>query len=138
MPAVDFIHGSVKSALAKSGWTITDDPFTIPFAEVVLFADLGAERPIGAFRGDERIVVEAKSFRGRSAMHEFETALGQYLIYRVYMQTIAPERKVYLAISDRVYQGFFQQRAIQAVLQEYGVRLLVVDLEREEIVEWTS
>lgn len=104
----------------------------------MLFADLGAERPISAVQGDKKIVVEGKSFRGASAMHQFENALGQYLIYRLYLRVIAPERALFLAISDEVRDDFFNQAAIKVVIQEYEVKLLVVNLENEEIVEWTS
>jgi hypothetical protein len=44
MPASDYIRDSVKSALVKDGWTITDDPYWISFEDVTLFADLAAER----------------------------------------------------------------------------------------------
>jgi XisH protein len=46
MPAPDYIHQAVKRALVKDGWTITHDPFTIAHEEIVLFADLGVERPL--------------------------------------------------------------------------------------------
>lgn len=138
MPASDTIHDAVKNALVKDGWTITDDPFVITFLEVRLFADLGAEAPIGALRADQRIVVEAKSFRGPSLIHDLEVALGQYLLYRAFLEEIASECNLYLAIDVKINDGFFQQSAIKFVVQRYQIALLIVDVKNEEIVEWIS
>jgi hypothetical protein len=46
MPRLDEYHKAVKNALIKDGWTITDDPFTLDFEDVTLFADLAAERTL--------------------------------------------------------------------------------------------
>ena len=46
MPQFDLYHEPVKQALIKDGWTITDDPFTIEYKGLRLYADLGAEKPI--------------------------------------------------------------------------------------------
>jgi hypothetical protein len=48
--AKDKIHGAVKSALIKDGWTITADPFLIELGDVDLKADMAAERTIAAER----------------------------------------------------------------------------------------
>lgn len=42
------------------------------FAELKLYGDIAAERTIVAEKGMEKIVVEIKSFLGRSAISEFE------------------------------------------------------------------
>ena len=42
MPALDRIHGPVRNALIKDGWTITHDPFVIAYEEVTLFSDMAA------------------------------------------------------------------------------------------------
>jgi hypothetical protein len=138
MPAPDAIQGAVKNALIKEGWTITDDPYTIDYEEIMLFADLGAERPLGAERAGQKLVVEAKSFPSLSPINDFKVALGQFLLYRAFLELLAPERKLYLAVSTKVYDDFFQLKAIDLVVRRYQVTLLVVNLEREEIVRWTS
>ena len=66
MPAFDLYHDAVKQALIKEGWTITADPYRIQFQELDLYADLAAELPIAAERQGQKIVVEVKSFVGRS------------------------------------------------------------------------
>ena len=77
MPKYDAYHETVKRALVKDGWTITDDPFIILVGRRRLFADLGAERTIGAVRDGHKIVVEIKVFGGDSFVNEFHRAVGQ-------------------------------------------------------------
>ena len=49
MPAKDFFHHAVKSALIKDGWKITDDPLFIkPSTKISLYIDIGRERAIAA------------------------------------------------------------------------------------------
>jgi len=105
---------------------------------VTLFADLGAERPVAAERGGEKIVVEAKSFLSPSPIQDLKVALGQYEIYRLILETTAPDRRLFLAIGDRVFGTFFQQKAIQHIIRHYNMLLVVVDLQSEEVLKWTS
>ena len=73
MAAKDKIHDAVKNALINDGWTVTDDPYTLAYAEdVTVFVDLGAERVIAAQREQEKIAVEVKTFGGPSAIHDME------------------------------------------------------------------
>jgi hypothetical protein len=136
MPAFDAIHEPVKRALGKDGWSITDDPFTIVFEDLTLFADLGAERPFSAVQGERKVVIEAKSFRGPSPIHDFKLALGQYLLYRALLEVESPERELYLAVGGETYETVIKQAAIQVVIQRYQIALLVVDVEKEEVLQW--
>jgi hypothetical protein len=60
-----FFMMKLKMRLIRDGWTITDDPFSIRYDDVDMFADLGAEKLFAAKKGAERIVVEVKSFIDR-------------------------------------------------------------------------
>ena len=71
-------------------------------------------------------------------MREFETALGQYLIYQTFLSITHPDHKIYLAVGKKIYEKFFEQVAIKLIIQKYQVLLLVVDLNKEEIIKWTS
>ncbi|WP_371357558.1 element excision factor XisH family protein [Hydrocoleum sp. CS-953] len=71
-------------------------------------------------------------------MHEFETALGQYLIYQTFLSLTHPDFKVYLAVGNKIYEKFFAQVAIKLILQKYQVLLLVIDIKKEEIIKWIS
>ncbi len=138
MPAKDRYHDAVKSALIKDGWIIVFDPYPIKYQEVRLLADLAGEKTISATKEEKQIVVEIKSFLGRSPMREFETALGQYLIYQTFLSITHPEYQVYLAIAREIYESFFSQLAIQVILQKYQILLLIVDIEQEVIIQWKS
>ncbi len=138
MATADIIHDAVKNALIKDGWAITHDPYVIKYEEVTLFADLGAERAIAAELADVKIIVEIKSFVGRSPIQDIKIALGQYDLYQGFLEVLAPERKLYLAINKKVYDTLFEQKAIQLIVQRYKLPLLIVDIEKEEIVKWTK
>jgi hypothetical protein len=138
MPAKDIYHDAVKNALIKDGWTITADPYPIKYAEVKLFADLAGDKTLAASRQERQIVIEIKSFLSRSPMRDFETALGQYLIYKALLAIDHPEKQLYLAIGQTIYEDFFQQIAIKYILEKYNVSLLIVDLQKEEIITWIS
>jgi len=56
MPALDRYHETVRHALNKDGWTITDDPLTLELDERTLYADFGAERLLAAERGTEKLL----------------------------------------------------------------------------------
>ncbi len=136
MAQLDKIHAAVKNALVKDGWTITADPYRIDFAEYRLYADLSAERPIAAIRENEKIVVEIKSFLNRSSISDFETALGQYTIYKRLLSKLEPETKLFLAISEATYSDFFVLEATQFIIEAEKVSLFTVNLENEEIERW--
>ncbi|HEX8398825.1 MAG TPA: XisH family protein [Pyrinomonadaceae bacterium] len=136
MARLDLIHNSVKNALIKDGWQITDDPFKIEYEEVKLYADLAAERPFAAMRGNQKIVVEAKSFAGKSNIREFEQALGQYNLYRGFLSVVEPERGLFLAVSEEIFDQFFGLAAIKLIMKQQSLLLLVVNIEKETIVEW--
>ena len=138
MPAKDVYHDAVKNALIKDGWIITADPYPIKYEEVKLFADLAGEKTIAASREGKQIVIEIKSFLSRSPRRDFETALGQYLIYKALLSLEYPEQQLYLAISEIIYEDLFQKVAIQLILIKYQVSLLVVDMHKQEIVKWIS
>jgi len=138
MPAKDIYHDAVKNALIKDGWLITDDPYFIKYEDAELYADLAAEKPIAAEREGKKIVVEVKSFVGKSLMYDFHGALGQYIVYRNLIQRTEPEYTLYLAIDYLVYEDFFQRKSVQAVIQDNRVLLMVVDTAKEELVKWLT
>ncbi len=76
MPAKDIYHDSVKNALLKDQWTITADPYFIIYKQLRLVADLAPERAFSAEKGNEKIVVEIKSFINPSFIYDLERAVG--------------------------------------------------------------
>ncbi len=134
--AKDIIHEQVKNALVKDGWTITHDPYRLKFEEFNLAVDLSAERQIAAERDGDKIIVEIKSFSGQSFVKDLQQAMGQYLMYVAFLQATAPEYQVYLGLSQRSYDRFFQQKAVLFLKKRYSLELLIVDIEQEEVVTW--
>jgi len=138
MPAKDLYHDAVKSALVKEGWTVIADPYKIKFQDLELYADLAAERPIAAERAGQKIVVEIKSFVGRSLMTDFHHAVGQYMVYRSLIQETEPVYKLYLAIDDITYINFFKRAGIDFLIRANQIDLFVVNIDQQEIVQWIS
>jgi XisH protein len=138
MPRLDIIHNSVKSALIKDGWLITDDPYLIQYRKTTLYADLAAERPIAAERNGQKLVVEVKSFIGASKIQDLKEALGQYDIYRYLIEETAPERKLYIAISEVAYKTFFSQDLAQLIITKHQLPVIVVNIDIEEVVQWIN
>lgn len=136
MPAKDIYHDAVKNALIRDKWTITADPYIIKYEDAELYADLAAEKPIAAERQGQRIVVEIKSFIGKSPMTDFHNALGQYIVYRNLIQLTEPDYQLFLAIDSITYSDFFQRPSIQAITHQNSLHLLVVNVSQEQIEQW--
>lgn len=134
--ARDVIHEPVRESLEKAGWTVTDDQYVVSYAEFTVYADLAAERMIAAERGKEKIAVEIKSFIRRSAVQDIKDALGSYDMYRAFLAEVEPDRKLYLAISEKAYYDTFRLEAVQFLVRRFGIPLIVVDVEKKEVVEW--
>ena len=136
--AQDLYHNQVVNALMKDGWKITDDPFHIVYKGTRLYADLAAERPFAARKGKRKIVVEIKVFRSPSPMTELERAIGQYGIYRTFLRRLSPEREIYLAVAYDIWQDFFLKPAVQDIIVDHQIKLLIFDPTAEEVVQWIN
>jgi hypothetical protein len=135
MPAKDLYHDTVKTALEKDGWMVTDN-LPLKVGKRDLFIDMGAEKLLIAERANQRIAVEVKSFISASPVSDLEQALGQYLLYEDLMQTQYLDRLLYLAVRDTVYDGFFQEEIVQIVLESRRLKLLIFDEIQEVIIQW--
>ncbi len=60
MPEKDIYHHTVKKALIKDGWTITDDPLILSIGKKDLFVDLGAEKLIAAEKVQQSYLIYKK------------------------------------------------------------------------------
>ena len=136
MPAKDIYHDTVKRALQKDGWIITHDPFPLQIGRKRLSADLGAERLINAEKGTQKIIVEVKSFVGRSDVRDLEQALGQYILYREVLNEMRIDRSLYLAISQPIFNSVFTIELGQVLLKNQIIKLIVFDDKSEAIVQW--
>ncbi|MEI7771275.1 MAG: element excision factor XisH family protein [Chloroflexales bacterium] len=137
MPAKDRIHDQVKHALIADGWTITSENYTIRIDERNVVIDIFAERGLlAARRNDEHIAVEVKSFLGPSPVNDLRDAIGQYILYRSVLRRADPHRMPYLAVDSAAAAGILSEPIGQAILHDEHVRLIVVDIQQERIIEW--
>lgn len=96
--ARDIYHNTVRVALEKDGWTITDAPLRLTIGRRGLYVDLGAEKLFAAEKEGRKIAVEVKSFLRPSPMTDLEDAVGQYFIYSIVLQNDESDRLLYLAV----------------------------------------
>lgn len=136
MPARDRDHDAVCDALTAEGWTITDDPLHLRYANDDLYIDLAAERLIGAEKGTRRIAVEIKSFSGPSELTDLHAAVGQFVVYREVLAEMDPERELYLAVSEEVRAEIFEAGVARLILVRQVRRLVSYDREEKVIVRW--
>jgi XisH protein len=136
MSAKDIYHDTVRNALVKDGWTITHDPLKLQLGKRKFFVDLGAEKLIGAVKDAQEIAVEIKSFVGNSEMNDLENALGQYILYENVMKVVEPNRILFLAVADNVFESVFEDVIGQLLLNNEGLKVCVFNPETEEIVKW--
>jgi hypothetical protein len=136
MPARDFYHDVVKAALIADGWIITHDPLQLKIGKKDLFVDLGAEQLLAADKEGRKIAVEVKSFFGDSDVEDLEKALGQFTLYHDILGRNDPDRQLYLAIREEVFQDLFTEPIGQLLLDLGRLRLIVFDPKRGAIVQW--
>lgn len=138
MPQRDLYHQAVRQALIADGWTITHDPYYIPFGERRGFIDLGAETPLAAERDNVKIAVEIKGFIGASPVADLAVAVGQYAMYKSWLSRSDLTRSLYLAIDQETADEIFSDISAQVLIEDYGRRLVIVDIEAGSVVEWRN
>ena len=136
MAARDLFHQLVKTALQKENWHVTHDPYALQADSFDLAIDLGAQKIIAAEQGETKIAVEIKSFLSPSKISEFYGALGQFITYRLALQKLEPERILYLAVPENLYDKFFDTTLVQELIQQNTVYLITYDIEQETIAKW--
>ncbi len=134
--ALDSIHETVKTALEKAGWLISNEPLRLPVDEIVFMVDLGAERVIVAQNLTDEIAVEVKSFTQRSIIYTFYEAFGQYMFYRDAMRESGLEQDLLLAISEAVWNKIQKIPFLLRRIDQYELKFVVVDLTQKNIVQW--
>ncbi|NOT59605.1 MAG: fatty-acid synthase [Acidobacteria bacterium] len=138
MAAKDLYHEQVKAALGKDGWTITADPLALDWDNRDVQIDLAAEKLLLAEKDARRIAIEVKSFLSSSLLQDLYAALDQFLLYRKALQNTEPERELFLAVREAVWQSLLNRTDSAALLHDYQVKLLIFDEQEEAITQWIS
>lgn len=137
MPAIDLCEPQVINALQKDGWIVTHQPFAIRIDRKrggYIYADLRLQN---ANQSESIIVVEVKCFDStRTHLEDFYQAIGQCTVYTNALALNNIDTPVFLSIPDTIYQTFFQQTLIQSVIKTMQIQMVVIDLQKEEIVQW--
>ncbi|MEM9885123.1 MAG: element excision factor XisH family protein [Bacteroidota bacterium] len=137
--AKDKYHHIFIEALIKVGWKITHDPYKIMLGRRKGYIDVGAERlVIGAEKGNEKIAVEIKSFLGKSDLYQLEDALGQFLIYWLALEKKEPDRVLYLAMPETVYNNLFDDSFFIELRERFGLKIITFDETEANIKQWIN
>ena len=138
MPAKDIYHDTVKNALIKDGWTITNDPLSLKIGKKDIFIDIAAEKLLVAEKQGQKIAVEVKSFVGTSEVEDLKNALGQYVLYYKILKRQLPEWILYLAIRKAIFNRLFNEEIGQILLEDNTLKIMVFDPEKEVITQWIN
>jgi hypothetical protein len=135
MPVRDACEPAVIRALAKEGWVVVAYDFGIvydPNTDRYVYADLQLQQLDQAI-----IVAEVKCFT-QNYLDELYRAVGQYAFYRNAMVYNEINLPIYLTVPQDVYEAFFSNPIVDATVKDVDVKVIVVNLEREEIVRWIT
>ena len=81
--------------------------------------------------------MEVKCFSNpQSDLAEFYTAVGQYQFYRAAVLASHSTTPLYLAIPNPAYICLTTDNAIRIAIRENGIKLVAVDIVKEEVVLW--
>lgn len=136
MPVRDSFHTHVRHALERDGWTITHDPLRLNVRRRKLYVDLGAERLLAAEKGLRKIAVEVKTFTGPSDVKDLEDAVGQFVVYDHALRRAEPDRSLYLAVPEPIWQIVFADSLGEILIDDQVLRVLTFDPAEEVITRW--
>ena len=135
MPTLDSCHEQVVNALKKAGWDVASQAMFVRTPEVSVFIDIEALRNNGHLQ--QIVIIEVKCFTNENSdLNELYRAIGQYIIYRTALHERTMDFPLYLAIPTSVYERLFKTKIVTASAREIQMKLIVVDIDREEIVTW--
>jgi hypothetical protein len=133
MPAKDYYHDTVKRALVKDGWVVSKEQVKLKIGKRRLWIDLLATKSAQSLA----ILIEVKGFENSpSLIEELGKATGQYVIYRAAIAAKQLDMPLYLAVPLAAFSGILSEDLGKQVTQETGIKLLVFDPVKEEIVRW--
>jgi len=136
LPAIDACEPQVLRALQKDHWVIISKPFAIRTNTHTVYADCLLERQNNG-HNEQAIILEVKCFSNpQTDLTEFYTAVGQYQFYRAAVVANQSTTPIYLAIPELALARLIKDNAIDIAIRQNGIKLVVIDLAKEEVVQW--
>jgi hypothetical protein len=136
MPTQDLYHDVVRNALRKDGWRITHTALQLKAARDPRGGDIWEGELLVAEKDERKIAVAINSFVGRSNLADVTQTFGQLALSRSRLQTMAPDRVLYLAVRQATYSACFAGVEGALFLEKEHMQLIVFDPGAEMIVQW--
>lgn len=131
-------YNTVKDALIKDGWTITDDWLHLQRGHDLFQIDLSGEPFLTAEKENRKIGVLVKRFDGPSNIVDLQNALGQYTLYRNIIEETDSNLTLYLAVHAETFATIFEEALGQLAIRKNDLKLIVFNKTKEVIVKWSS
>jgi hypothetical protein len=80
--------------------------------------------------------VEIKCFIGQNFSFDFYEALGQFDSYFYALADLEPDRTTILAIPLIAYDKYFLKKYVSRLLYLKNVPIVVVDTDKEIVIQW--
>ena len=136
MSALDACEPQILRALQKDNWAIVVKPFAIRTNKHTVYADCLLERKQNG-QNEQVIILEVKCFSNPQVdLQEFYAAVGQYQFYRAAVAANQSNTAVFLAIPNQAYIRLTKDNAVNIAIKQGNIKLVVIDIVIEEVVEW--
>ncbi len=133
--AFDVCHDQIVRALQKAGWRIDGESVQLAIEERTGFIDIRARRDTnGSIQ--QVLYIEVKCFSDENRMTtEVYTALGQYMVYRTMLDRLNLTMPLYLAVPEDTFTKIFDS-VIMEIVRRNQMKLMIVNIDQETIVQW--
>ncbi len=135
MPAFDACHEQVVRALQKAGWRLEGAPARVSTPYRTVYIDLEMSQGLNGSL-QHIMFLEVKCFPDKnSTTTDLYISLGQYLIYRAMLIETLQTAPLYLAVPETIFATVFD-KAVMGAVGDSHIRLVVINLDEEEVVKW--
>lgn len=132
MPAIDTCEPAIIRALEKDGWQLIKRSVAIRLGHRYVIADFSMQKA-----AQQLLIIEAKCFPDQQAeLHDLYTAIGQYILYRNGLSLSNRPEVIYLAVPYDIYDRLFLLEPVQKAVNEIKIKIVVIDIQAEEITAW--
>jgi hypothetical protein len=125
----------VIRVLQKDGWRVDSAPYTLYLMPRYVYIDAALSRGVNGSQ-QHMMIVEVKCFPDEdNTTRDLYIAIGQYLLYRAMLVELEQPYPLYLAVPNTIFDSIFDKPVLR-VITESAIKLLVIDLSVERVVQW--